>query len=78
MPVLQEETMTTTPRCIMFGDENAEGYNALISALMDCGDAKRAHGVDGDYVFLEHTPKTSLIVELYDALLASGYKIVKI
>lgn len=62
----------------MFGGENSEAQNALMSALEDCGDAESAQGGDGIYGFLEGTPKTSLIVELYDALLVSGHKIVKL
>ena len=55
-----------------FGGENSEGYNALGSALQNA-----AGGESEIYKFLEDTPKTSVVVELYDALLKLGYHITK-
>lgn len=61
--------------CKMFGGEGEEEYNALMSALQDC--ATRDNQNKDIYTYLEDTPKTSLIVELVDALHIFGYKIVK-
>lgn len=55
---------------IMFGGENAEAYNALMSALWEL-----AGGKDEIYQYLEETPKTSLVVEVVDKLKELGYSI---
>lgn len=57
--------------CDDFGGEGSEAYNALASALW-----RAAGGKDSVYAYLEKAPKTSLVVELCDALNEIGYKIV--
>ena len=57
--------------CKMFGGEDAEALNALMTALFIASE-----GEDGVYEFMG-LPKTSFIVELHDALKKHGYKIVK-
>lgn len=54
-----------------FGGENAEQYNALMSALFHA-----AEGEEQVYNFMA-LPKTSFTVELVDALNALGYEIRK-
>lgn len=61
-----------TKKCNMFGGEDSEALNALMTALWIA-----AGGKDYVYKFLEDTPKSTLIVLLYDALKEAGYKIVK-
>lgn len=61
--------------CKMFGGEGEEEYNALMSALQDC--AENRGGDKEIYSYLEDTLKTSLIVEMVDALHTFGYKIIK-
>lgn len=58
--------------CTMFGGEGALAYNALMSALF-----RAAGGSDNEHVykFIEETPKTSLVVELYNALKELGFEI---
>lgn len=52
----------------MFGGKDAEMYNALMSAIMDCA--------EGDfYKFIENTPKTSMVVFIVDRLKELGYGI---
>jgi len=59
--------------CTMFGGEGAEGYNAMMTSLQECAkDDGRSI-----YDFLEHTPKTSLVVELVDKLRELGFDIVR-
>lgn len=54
--------------CDMFGGKDAEMYNALMSAIMDCA--------EGDfYKFIENTPKTSMVVFIVDRLKELGYGI---
>ena len=74
--------------CTMFGGEESEQLNALYSALRD---AAERHGFSGEYKeyeFMEGTPeyqliqelkkkpRTSLVVQMVDALHAMGYDIV--
>ena len=61
--------------CKMFGGEGEEEYNALMSALQDCAGTDSPS--DEIYQYLEETPKTTLIVELVNALHTFGYKIIK-
>ena len=68
----------------MFGGENSEQQNALMSAVMKGAETEiggKVLEVDSlndtrIYEFLD-LPKTSLIVELVDALNKIGYKIIK-
>lgn len=53
-----------------FGGKNAEALNVLMSALF-----RAAGGKENVYEYLETTPKTTFIVELFDALTELGYKI---
>ena len=57
--------------CDDFGGEGSEAYNALASALW-----RAASGRHNVYEYLEKTPKTSLVVEICQALNEIGYKIV--
>ena len=56
--------------CKMFGGENSEAQNALMSALTEL-----AGGTQDIYEYLESTPKTSLVVEIVDKLKELGYEI---
>lgn len=59
--------------CTMFGGEDAEALNALMSALwLASGDSESDWKV---YEFLEETPKTTMICVLYDSLKKLGYSI---
>ncbi len=61
-------------KCKMFGGEDSEQLNALMSALIEASEAEDIKDNDKIYTFLE-LPKTSLVVELLDALNKIGYKI---
>lgn len=63
-------------KCDNFGGENGEELNAMMSALIEAAEADDSKDNAKIYDFLD-LPKTSLIVELVDALHAIGYKIVK-
>ena len=56
----------------MFSGKNSEQYNALMTALWKASEDQE---IDV-YEFLD-SPKTSLIVNLVDALMECGYKIIK-
>ena len=58
--------------CTMFAGKNSVGYNTLMTALNLLA-LERETDV---YNYLEVTPKTSLVVEIYDKLLDYGYEIV--
>lgn len=76
---LEEDNMKKDLKCEMFGGEDGEEQNALMSALYKASDQMDL-GKDKNYnmyCFLGQTPKTSLIVELIDALHLIGYKIIK-
>lgn len=64
----------TIQYCEMFGGIEGEGQNALMTALYIAsgGDTN-----DKIYPFLRDTPKTSLVVELHDALRLAGFKIIR-
>lgn len=55
----------------LFGGENAEEYNALITAMTECAKDNNQHV----YEWLEETPKTSLVTFLVDKLNELGYHI---
>lgn len=59
--------------CNMFGGKDGEALNALMSAFEQCAenDGKSIYG------WLDKIPKTSMVVELNDALERLGYKIIK-
>ncbi|PSR53893.1 hypothetical protein AHMF7605_10375 [Adhaeribacter arboris] len=57
---------------IMFDGEYSEQYNALQTALFYA-----AEGEENVYTYLNTTPKTSLVVELIQALHHIGYSISK-
>lgn len=62
--------------CNMFGGESKEEFNALMSALQYCAGTDSMS--DEIYQYLEDTPKTSLIVELVNALHVFGFKIIEL
>ncbi len=55
----------------MYGGQNALALNALMSAFWEA-----SGGEEEMYDWLDATPKTSLVVELVDALDELGFKIV--
>lgn len=60
--------------CKMFGGEGAEQYNALMSAL-ELYTLEHEYA-DGDlYTYIDATPKTTLIVNMVEALHKFGYEI---
>lgn len=63
--------------CNMFGGENSEQYNALRSALTTAAHEAGFTGEYCEYEWIEKTPRTSLIVNLVDALHLHGYEIKK-
>ncbi len=60
---------------ILFGGEGSEEYNALRSALATAALHNGYHGENFEYGWLEEVPRTSMIVELVDALHRHGYEI---
>ena len=60
-----------------FGGVYGEGQNVLMTALINASNAESETDSNNIYTFLETTPKTSLIVKLYDEIIKLGYKIVK-
>jgi hypothetical protein len=57
----------------LYGGENAEQYNVLMTAIKECSKDN-----DEDvYAWLENTPKTSLVTFLIDKLQEMGYEIKK-
>ena len=72
------QAMTTLPLShTCFGGRLGEQQNALRSALATA--AKRAGFTDeyAEYQYLHNIPRTSLTVELVDALESHGYQITK-
>ncbi|MCX6785940.1 MAG: hypothetical protein NTZ18_03770 [Candidatus Komeilibacteria bacterium] len=69
-------TSSNQLKCDMFGGENGEQCNALMSALIVAAGSQDVKDNECIYSFLA-LPKTSLIVELVDALNKLGYKIIK-
>lgn len=67
-----KENRCMTKKADLFGGDNAEEYNALFQAILDCGDTKKG----GVYDFLKNTPKTSLTAELVDKLHENGFSII--
>ncbi len=63
---------------IKFGGEGAEEYNVLASALFLCGkDIDPNENEYPEYLFIEETPRTSLVVDIVNKLREMGYKITK-
>ena len=63
----------------LFGGENSEQYNALMTSIVECSKDffKEAKDDERVYAYLEATPKTSLVVEIVNKLHEMGYKITK-
>lgn len=65
-----------------FSGENAEGLNVLLTTLIECGKdfAKLDNKVPNDnslYVWLDKTPKDTLVMDIINKLDQLGYKIHK-
>jgi hypothetical protein len=60
----------------LFGGQNADQYNAVMTALVLAAGAESETDNDKIYDFLK-LPKTSLVAELTDALIENGYQIIK-
>lgn len=61
-----------------FGGEGGEQYNVLASALHLCGkDIDPNENEYPEYLFIEETPRTSLVVHIVNKLWEMGYKITK-
>jgi len=63
-------------KCDMFGGENCEQYNAMMTALVHASDAE-GHKDNGNIYDFLNLPKSSLVCELVDALNKVGYQITK-
>lgn len=71
-----------------FGGEKSDQYNAIFSAIIECGkeylkDNYQAKDVQEDgnnacYDWIDNTPKSTLTIELVDKLNEMGFKIVPI
>lgn len=53
----------------LFGGENSEQYNVLMTALEKCSEEREMD----IYNYLETTPKTSLVVEIVDKIIELGF-----
>lgn len=53
----------------LFGGENSEQYNVLMTALEKCSEEREMDIYD----YLDTTPKTSLVVEIVDKIIELGY-----
>lgn len=63
--------------CSMFGGKHSDQYNALRSALTTAAKEAGYEGEYCEYGWVEKTPRTSLVVNLVDALHSHGYEIKK-
>lgn len=63
--------------CSMFGGKHSDQYNALRSALTTAAKEAGYSGEYCEYEWIEKSPRTSLIVNLVDALHSHGYEIKK-
>jgi hypothetical protein len=63
-------------KCEMFGGENCEQYNAMMTALVHASVADGHQDNEKIYKFLD-LPKSSLVCELVDALNQVGYQITR-
>ena len=57
----------------LFGGENSEQYNVLMTALEKCSEDRE----QSVYDYIDFTPKTSLVVELVDKIIELGFIIKK-
>ena len=55
----------------LFGGENSEQYNVLMTALERCSEEREMTIYD----YLDTTPKTSLVVEIVDKIIELGFEI---
>lgn len=53
----------------LFGGENSEQYNVLMTALEECSEEREMDIYD----YLDTTPKTSLVVEIVDKIIELGF-----
>lgn len=63
-------------QCDMFGGDNCEQLNAMMTALVHASEADGHNDNEKIYKFLD-TSKTMLIVSLVDALNEAGYQITR-
>ena len=63
--------------CDSFGGKYADQYNALRSAMTTAARLSGHEGEFPEYEWLEKTPRTSIVVELVNALHAHGFYIEK-
>jgi len=76
---MKKPTTTVKPlSCDIFGGKRSDEYNAVRSALTTAANNSGHKGEYCEYEWLTNTPKTSLVVELVDALHEHGYEVKKI